>query len=754
MLIGSELPVSFGNDPQHRYRVERILGAGGMATVYLATDLHDDRQVALKVLHEHLDPLEGAARFAREVAILARLAHPHIVPLLDSGVTAGQPWYAMPYVEGESLRARLQREGRLPVAETLAIAGQVSDALDHAKAQGVVHRDVKPENILLGAHVLVADFGIARVVARTWNDAPTLTAVGTVVGTIDYAAPEQLFGEAVDARADLYALACVVWEMLTGRSPFHGGSMQQSIARRLMGAPPAFEPPREEAEPLLTVLRDALRPDPAERPESCGDFVERLRQATAATSGTDARVAVKVSDQAIPTLAVLPFAVAGGDAESEILAEGIAEELLLALGRIPGFRVASRAASFAFRGGNLDLQRVAERLHVEAAVCGTLRRAGDQIRVTVELLDLRTGHQRWANRYDRELRDVFAVQEQIARAVATELQGRLDAAPRVSIRSRHSADLQAYADYLRGRHFWNRRPRQTRQGLECYERAVARDPSYALAWAGIADCWATLGSWEAGEVEPEEAFRRAADAAHRAIALNPALAEPLAALAYAEFHFGGASMDATRAMDRALALDRGYAHAHHWHSHLLLPLGHVQESLEASLRALRLEPLDTVLNVHLAWHHHFAGQYHAAVEQGERTIALDPDDFWGFFFQALSHEQLGDPGTALRCLDDAARRAGDLTVIRSARAHALASSGEAVRARAVLRELDALATHRYVSPYERALIHLALGEHEPAVARLWEARERHDGWLPYARVDPRLRPFLLTPEVAAVLQPR
>lgn len=725
-----------------RYRLERELGAGGMAVVYLAHDLRHDRRVAVKVLRAHLDPVEGAVRFTREVTIVARLVHPHIVPLFDSGVADGRPWFVMPYIAGESLRERLKREGRLPIADVLCIARDVAEALDYAAGQGIVHRDVKPANILSGAHALVTDFGVARLVEHAVNamgvTLSSLTAVGGAIGTPDYAAPEQLFGETVDARADVYGLACTAWELLVGRPPFHADTVQHSIARRLAGAPPAFDPPRPEADALLPVLQAALRPDPSERPATCGALAAALEQAATGGERAAASSVIVSSRAATPTLAVLPLAVRGGDPDAEFLGEGIAEELLLALGRVPGLRVASRTASFAFRGAVADLGAIADRLHVDTALCGTLHRAGDRVRVSVELLELRTGHQRWAGRFDRELRDVFAMQDEIAHAIANELQGRLLSTPRFAIASRHSADPEAYADYLRGRYHWNRRPRETPKALECFERATARDPGYALAWAGLADCWATLGSWEAGAVEPADAFRCAREAAHRAIALEPTFAEPFAALAYAEFHVGGDAVGARAHMDRALGLDPSYAHAQHWHSHLLLPLGHVEASLDASLRALRLEPLDTVINVHLAWHHHFAGHYAAALEQAERTLALDTDDFWAFFFMGLAHEQLAETGAALQSFDEAIRRAKDHTVMRSAAAHALATAGDRGRARAILHDLEALALRRYVSPYERGLVYLALDELEPALARLREARARHDGWLPYAGIDPRL----------------
>jgi TolB-like protein/tRNA A-37 threonylcarbamoyl transferase component Bud32 len=732
------------------YRLERKLGSGGMATVYLARDRRHDRLVAVKVLHAQVDPDEGAERFAREIAIVARLVHPHIVPLFDSGVAAGQPWFVMPYIEGESLRDRLARGAPLSVAETVRIVHDVAEALDYAAVQGIVHRDVKPENILLGAHALVTDFGIARALSQATDAARTLTVAGAAIGTLDYAAPEQLFGEAVDTRADVYSLACTAWELLVGRPPFRAESVQQSIARRLVGAPPAFDPPRPDAAPLLAPLQSALRVEPSERQATCGALAAALLEATMAGIGAPSLSATVVATQSVTTLAVLPLVVRG-EGDAEFLGEGIAEELLIALGSVPGLQVASRTASFAFRGPEPDLRAVAKRLHVDAAVCGTLRRVGDRIRVTVELLDLHTGHQRWAGRYDREFRHVFAMQEEIAQAIAQELKGRLLRSPPRLIGARHSADPQAYADYLRGRYFWNRRPRETPKGLACFERATERDPAYALAWAGLADCWATLGSWEAGAVEPADAFRRASEAARRAIALDPGLGEPFAALAYAEFHFAGDAAGARDNMNRAITLDPCYAHAHHWHSHLLLPLGHVDASLEASLRALRLEPLDTVINVHLAWHHHFAGNYAAAVEQAERTLALDADDFWAYFFMGLAHEQLSGPGGALRCFDEAARRANEHTVMRSATAHALATAGEHARARAILRDLEALAAQQYVSPYERGLVYLALGESDVALQRLHEARDRHDGWLPYAGLDPRLRAWIGNPDVAAAL---
>ncbi|MBI3790231.1 MAG: protein kinase [Gemmatimonadetes bacterium] len=746
-----------------RYTLGRELGRGGMAIVMEARDVRTDRPVAIKRLLEDASDVVAQERFRREIAILGRLAHPHILPLLDSGVDAGRAWYAMPLVSGRSLRDRLARSGALPVDDALALVRDVAAALDHAHGHGVIHRDIKPENLLLDARgqVRVADFGIARVLA---TGGPTMTSraltmAGTGLGTLDYASPEQLLGEEVSPASDVYALACVASELLSGAPPFRSQSAQRSLALRLAGTPAPLAEMAPDAAHLAPVLHRALDPDPAARHATAGAFAAALQavhDAAAGGAAGGARAAsVIAGSMDSAAVAVLPFDVIGRAEEAGYLAEGVTEELLHALSRVAGLRVPSRAATRALvgRGGAPpEPARLAAQLHVAQAVHGAVRVAGTQVRVTAELVDLRSGLSSWSATFDRELKDVLTLQEELAGAIVAQLRGRLATGqPRPALARRHSSNPEAYAAYLRGRYHWNRRPRETMRGIQYFKEALALDPDYALAWCGLADCWATVSSWEGGAVAPAEGFPQAIEAARRALALDPTLAEGYTALAYADVHFGGAVHEATAHFDRALTLDPGYAHAHHWSSHLALILGRREESLTASLRALRLEPLDTVINAHLAWHHHFSGAYALAIEQGERTLQLDPDDFWARFFMGLAQEQLGRHGAAMALLDEAATRTGRQNVLLGAYGHCLAAGGNAAEARAVLRELDQRAMAGYASPYERALIHHALGEVEPALARLAEACAVRDGWLPYLRIDPRFRALGDRPEARAII---
>ena len=401
------------------YTIERELGRGGMATVFLARDLKHHRPVALKALHPHLSHVLGPERFRREIEFLAGLTHPHIVPLHDSGGTADLLWYTMPYVDGESLRDRLRREGRLPLEDVLRITTEVADALQYAHGRGIIHRDLKPENILLSAgHAFVADFGIARALTHAGDD--RLTGTGLALGTPAYMSPEQAAGEqAVDAQSDIFALGCVVYEMLAGEPPFQGPTPQAVLARRLTGPAPSLRSRRADlSEAVAAAVARALAQVPVDRFSTAAEFASSLAGGIDQTDATGAATIPAVrgttSDRSI---AVLPFSDMSPERDQEYLADGIAEEIINALTRIGSLRVAARTSSFAFKGRNEDVGQIGRKLKVSTILGGSVRKAGSRLRVTAQLVNVTEGYQLWSERYDRELADVFAVQDEIAESV-------------------------------------------------------------------------------------------------------------------------------------------------------------------------------------------------------------------------------------------------------------------------------------------------------------------------------------------------
>ena len=499
-----------------RYRIERELGAGGMATVYLAEDLKHHRRVAIKVLRPDLAAALGPERFQREIEIAAALRHAHILPLYDSGDAGGWLYYVMPFVEGETLGARLSRERQLPVDDALRLAREVADALAHAHAHGVVHRDIKPENILLEAgHAVVADFGIAKALAAA-GDATALTATGMSVGTPAYMSPEQSAGDpGVDGRSDLYSLGCVLYEMLAGQPPFTGPTVESLVRQHITApAPPVtqFRPAVPAA--VAEALARALAKNPADRFNPVDQFASALdhRPAGADAAPTLQATRTIVSRRIVPwiaaallvalvaaawagmrrgdgidaSIAVLPLRFADGDSSSSALALGVQGELITQLTRVPGLRVASRGAMTELAGGGRSERDMAQALGVATVLSGDIQRSGNQVRLTMALSDPGKGAELWAERYDRELttNNLFAVQAEIARAVAEALRLRLaPAAAGDSVPP--TQNVAALEFFYRAEATFEQRAgaEGDAEALDLAERAVSLDSTFARGWA-------------------------------------------------------------------------------------------------------------------------------------------------------------------------------------------------------------------------------------------------------------------------------
>ena len=763
---------------RERYTVDRELGRGGMATVYLARDLKHDRLVALKVLHPELAHALGAERFLREIRLTARLDHPHILPVFDSGDADGLLWYTMPYVEGESLRDRLRREGQLPLEEALRLAQEVADALECAHRQGIIHRDIKPENILLArGHARVADFGLARAVEA--GGARRLTETGLAVGTPAYMSPEQASAGQVDARSDIYALGCVVFEMLAGEPPYTGPTAQAVIAKRFSEPIPRLSTVRAVPPGIEAAVARALAKAPADRFVTASEFSWALQvppPATEAPGGRRVRgarawlllagalallamaatyrlwrrppaagaaetpngppVAAGARPLAGPSIAVLPFTNLSPNRENEYFSDGMTEELITALGRVEGLQVAARTSAFALKGSNLDARAVGETLHVATVLEGSVRRAGDRLRVAAQLVDSRSGYHLWSDEYDRQLKDVFAVQEELARAIVGALRVRLEPAgrPRAGLVEPATADLEAHDLYLQGRSVWNQRTAESfRRAVDFFDRAIARDSGFAQAYAGLADTYVLLPFY--GHTRPSDAFPQAKAAALRALALDSTLAEAHASLGYvlavADFDWHGAETE----FRRAIALNPSYATAHHWYADYLDMVGRPDEAVAEIERARRLDPLSRIIAGEVGYTYMMARRYDDALRQLRATLELDPGfpQTWSYLCGVYVLERM--PREATAACERATALSGRIKGMgRLAVAYALA--GERPKAAAVLRELKARSRREYVPPHFIAQAELAVGD----TARAFEWLERA-----YAARDPTLTQNLFDP---------
>jgi serine/threonine protein kinase/tetratricopeptide (TPR) repeat protein len=576
-----------------RYAVRRVLGMGGASTVYLADDLKHERPVALKVLRPEVAASVGPERFTQEIRVAAGLSHPHILPLHDSGEADGLLYYVMPYVEGESLRDRLEREGQMPLADAVCIACDLAEALDYAHEHGVVHRDVKPENVLFHAgQAALADFGVAcGAAAATRGHA---TEAGLVIGTPEYMSPEVCAGETeLDGRSDQYSLACVLYEMLAGRPPFSAVTPQAVVARHLADTVPPLGTVRPEAPAnVIRAVMRGLAKSRADRFPTMAAFAEALRSAAADAETVLAR-----------SVAVLPFVNSGGLPEDEVLSDGITEEIINVLSRLEGLRVASRTSVFVFKGKSEDVRGIGTRLHVGSVLEGSVRRSGSRLRISVQLVDVADGYLLWSERYDREMQDVFAIQDEIAQSIAAALEVILTEAERAVLGRVPTRDIRAYEYYLKGRQFFRQRRRKSLQfAEEMFRRAIAHDPTYAQAWAGLADCASLLQMYYPGApVEPG----LGEDASARALELDPRLPEAHAA--------------------------RGFA---------LWQAQHVEEAIEELEEARRLDPKQYEARYFLARLRFTRGEIAQAADLFEEAAQVR-DDSEARFFAAQCYAALG-----------------------------------------------------------------------------------------------------------------
>jgi TolB-like protein/Tfp pilus assembly protein PilF len=769
-----------------------------MATVWLADDLRHDRKVALKLLHPELASSVGPDRFLREIRIAARLQHPHILTVLDSGATARPGggadllWYTMAFVEGETLRARLTREGQLPLADALHIARDVAEALEYAHQHGVIHRDIKPDNILLGAgHALVADFGIAAAL-QDRGEQPRLTETGVVLGTPHYMSPEQAAGDrSLDRRTDVYSLGCVLYEMLAGEPPFTGPTQQAILAKRLSAPVPHLGTVRDVPQRVDLAVTRALARAPADRFATAAELAAALDAAATGASPAGAlpagapptvparttrgpawtrRLAVAgglivalvgvgltvrgrsaaPSGAAPASAAVLPFVDLSPERDREYFSDGLTDELITSLSQIHGLRVAGRTSSFQFKGRNADVRDVGRRLGVSAVLEGSVRQSGNRLRVSAQLVNASDGYQLWSQSYDRDPSDVFAVQEDIARAIVAALRVRLGSATDSVLASRPTSDLAAYDLFLKGRFAWNQRTSASlTQAASWFSQAVARDSGFVRAWAGLADTYILLPSYTGAP--QTESWTRAKDAATRAIAAAPDLPDAWTSMAYGTMLYEWDWVAAESLFRRAIAVNPNYPVAHHWYADYLAGRGRLDESLRHMELAQKLDPLALITGVELGWVYYLMHRSQEAETQVRQVLALDPNYAHAFFILGMIQLQQGRPRDAIISLEKALELGGFNGHVAAGLAAAYAAGGDRPAAEEILRDFERRAAREYVSPFAFAIACGALGQRTRGIDWLLRGVERHDVFMPENFFDPLLDPLRLDPRYPEVL---
>jgi serine/threonine protein kinase/Tfp pilus assembly protein PilF len=633
------------------YTIDRELGRGGMATVYLAQDSKHERLVALKVLHPDLAATLGPERFLREIKLAARLNHPHILPLHDSGEADGFLYYVMPYVEGESLRERLDRERQLPIEEAVHHARSIASALDYAHRQQIVHRDIKPENVMLyEGEAMVMDFGIAKAVSSAGAD--TLTQTGMMVGTPAYVSPEQAAGETnLDGRSDQYSLACVLYEMLSGERAFSGPTAQAVMAKRFTETVKPLRSLRGSIpEAVERAVTRAMSTDASARYKTAAQFAQALASSSV-TTPTDSQTLPQQTVSSAKSVAVLPFSNMSTDAENEYFADGMAEEIINALSKIQSLRVASRTVSFALKGKNEDLADVGRKLHVSTVLDGSVRRMGNRVRITAQLVNVADGYQLWSDRYDREMEDIFAIQDDISQAIVKALRVILSEDEKKAIEKARTVNVEAYEYYLRGRQFFHQLRRKSLEyARQMFSRAIEIDPEYALAHAGIADCCSMLYMYfDARELN----LRQADIASRKALELEPDLAEAHVARGLAVSLSKGYD-EAEREFEAAMRLDPKLFEAPYFFGRARLSQGQPVEAAKLFERASSLRAEDFQSVQFLAQAYTSRGMdadaknaYRHAVQLIDERLELNPDDARALILGAGALATLGEQTKAL-----------------------------------------------------------------------------------------------------------
>jgi serine/threonine-protein kinase len=760
------------------YRLVEKVGEGGMGVVYRAYDTRLEREVALKVLPEGSITDDSArARFRKEALAMSKLNHPNIETVHDFNTQDGIDFLVMEYISGVTLDVRLA--GRpLPEKEIVRFGLQLADGLTAAHEQHIVHRDLKPGNLMLtqDRRLKILDFGLAKLVRPTTASATTeiLTQTHGVVGSLPYMPPEQLRGEAVDVRTDIYAAGTVLYEMATGRRPFVDTQAPRLIDAILNQEP---EPPstisRKISPRLETITLKALQKEPDDRYGTAKELradLERLEISAPVARPAGRRhlarwwwaalvpivlVAAILLAQRLPGLgvsskpdsvAVLPFGSVNDDADAEYLSDGITENLINSLAELPAItKVIARASVFKYKGRDIDPQVVGRDLSVSALVTGNVVRRGDLLLITVALVDARDSRHIWGTQYRREFAEIFAVQDEIVGNITDNLQLKLSGEQRERLEKRDTDSPEAYRLYMKGRYYMNRITEEDLGKAQSYFRqALEEDPGYALAYAGIAESYYWLSNTF---VNTEKAMPKAQAAALQALEIDETLGEAHALLGMVNSSFNRDWPTAEREFLRAIELNPNDANAHNWYGLSLVGRERFDEALAEMERGRELDPLSLPVSIYHALALYFAGEYEQAIESLQDTIEMDSDYFLGYAILGLVHEQTGDLESSIAAFERAIELDGPLEAVAQL-AHAHVTAGNLAEAERLLERLERERREAALSSYNLAVLNVAFGRHDEAFRWLELALEEESEWLLFLTVDPRLEAIRSDPRYA------
>jgi serine/threonine-protein kinase len=741
----------------NRYEIIEELGKGGMGKVYRVEDTKLKQEVALKLIKPEIaKDKKTIERFRNELKIARNIRHKNVCGMYDLGEEKGAHFITMEYVPGEDLKGMIRMMGQLGAGKAISIAKQVCEGLSEAHRLGVVHRDLKPSNIMIDkeGNARIMDFGIARSLSTKG-----ITGAGVMIGTPEYMSPEQVEGKEVEQRSDIYSLGVILYEMVTGKVPF-GGDTALTIAVKHKTEEPKdpgeFNP--QLSEDLSRVILKCLEKDKGKRHQSMDQILNELSEIERSITTIERILPRKEPEMAKTgevewkdSIAVLPFADLSLQKDQEYFCDGMAEELINALSKIEKLHVASRTSSFQFKGEGYDIEDIGRKLKVKTILEGSVRKAGNRLRITAQLVDVNDGYHLWSEKYDREMEDIFAIQDEISLAIIDKLKLKLLKEEKATLIKRYTDNLEAYDLYLKGRYFWNRRYEGGLQkGLEYFNQTIKKDPSYAPAYAGIADSLSILGlfAW----LPPKEAFPKAKATALKAIEIDDMLAEAYTSLGWINMCYDWDWTAAEKALKRALEIDPNYAIGQLWYALYFSYLGRLEEATVEIIKALRLEPLSLLINVNLGFILYFKRLYDEAIEQCLKTIEMDPNYLLSYWFLGAGYSGKKMWKEVISAEEKAVALSEQSPLFIGYLGWGYAMSGQKDKARRTLNQLEKISKEKYVSNYCRAMIYLGLGEKDQMFKYLEKAYEAREPLLalsskvtPYfdsVRSDPKFKALL------------
>ncbi|MFL6244591.1 MAG: protein kinase domain-containing protein [Thermoanaerobaculia bacterium] len=744
------------------YEVLGLLGEGGMGQVYRGRDPRLGREIAIKVLaRDALQDAEATGRLEREARAIAALSHPNIVAVYDVGREDGSFYLVTELLEGKTLRDTMQPPP-MNWRRAVEIGAEVADGLAAAHAKSIVHRDLKPENIFItdSGRVKILDFGLAQtdpmLSQRDEREMPTAkwfqTHPGTVIGTLGYMSPEQLRGESVDPSADLFSLGCILFEMVTLRKPFQRDSGAATIAAILKDDLPRDVLSAAVPAEFQRIIEGCVEKSPSTRFQSARDLALTLRAIGSSTSMANDVVRTltrRRASKTIDSIAVLPLANASNDPNSEYLSDGITEGIINKLSQLPKLKVMARSTMFRYKNRGVDAQSVGRELRVRAVLTGVVKTVGQRLQISVELVDSLDGAQLWGETYSRELADLLKLQEEMSREIAEKLRLKLTGAEKKKLRKRTTDNSEAYQLYLKGRYHWNKRTEESlRKGVQFFREAIESDPSFAAAYAGMADCFISMATNI--PLPPRETMPKAKAAALRAVEIDEGMAEGWASLGAVRWWFDWDWEGAEEAYRRAIALNPNYANAHDGYSMLLAARGRFDEAVEQISKASDLDPLSLIIAVHAGWPFYFARDLESAIHRFRKALELDENFIPAHGWLGMA---LGQQHRHREALDafNRALEVDRIPILTTMLAHTHAIAGDREMALKLLEDLMNTARKRYISPYDIAVVHAGLGDKQAAIEHLQGALDDRSPWMVFLPVDPRLDGLRGEPAFARIM---